>query len=112
MIDDVGRELAGGRLGFHPGNELPAGSPHHLDLHEREALVEGLDHLGLDLGEIGCVVDDLAFLLRSLDQLVAAVGLRVGRLAADCRGGGGRREAGGEMPAIDAKVCHERSPFL
>ena len=69
MVDDVGRQLAGGGFGLDAGDELAAGRAHHLDLHERKALVEGLGDLLLDLGEIGRVVDDLAFLLGRLDQL-------------------------------------------
>jgi hypothetical protein len=56
MIDDVGEQLAGRGLGLDAGDQLTARRAHHLDLHEREALVEGLDELLLWLGEIGSVV--------------------------------------------------------
>ena len=76
MIDDVGEQLVGRGLGLDAGDQLAARRAHHLDLHEREALVEGLDDLLFRLGEIGRVVDDLAFLPGGLDQLVAAEILR------------------------------------
>ena len=69
MIDDIRGELARCGLGLDARDELPAGRPHHLHLHEREALVEGLDDLLLHLREVGGVVDDAAFLLGGLDQL-------------------------------------------
>ena len=63
-------QLAGRGFGLDAGDELAARRAHHLDLHEREALVEGLDDFLLGLGEVGRVVDDLAFLLGGFDQLV------------------------------------------
>src|SRR6187200_528652 len=56
----------------------PAGRAHHLDPHEREALVEGFDDLLLHLGEVRGVVDDLAFLLRGLDEFRRAEGVLAG----------------------------------
>ena len=83
MVDDVGRELAGRGLGLDAGDELAAGRAHHLDPDEGKALVEGLDDLLLHLGEIGGVVDELAFLLGGLDQLGRAEILRLGRPSAE-----------------------------
>ena len=68
MIDDVGDQLAGRGLGFHAGDELAARRAHHLDLDLRKTLVERLDDLLLDLGEICGVVDQFAFRLRRRDQ--------------------------------------------
>ena len=69
MIDHIGDQLAGGSLGLDACDELAAGRAHHLDLDLGEAFVEGLDDLLLDLGEIGRVVDQLAFRLGCGDQL-------------------------------------------
>ena len=81
VVDHVGRELAGGGLGLDAGDELAAGRAHHLDLDLREALVEGLDHLLLDLGEVGRVEDERPFFLGRLDQLGRSEVLRRGRRA-------------------------------
>ena len=72
MVDHVGAELAGGRLGLDAGDELAARRAHHRDLDLGEALVELLDDLLLDLGEVGRVVGERAFLLGRLDQLLGA----------------------------------------
>ena len=105
MIDHVGEQLAGRGFGPDPGDQLTARGAHHFDPHEREALVEGLDELLFWLGEIGRVVDDLAFLAGRFDQVVAAESLRLGiRDAERCRGRRGR--TGGELPASD-QVGHE-----
>ena len=69
MIDHVGDQLAGRGFGLDAGDQLAARRAHHLDLDLREALVEFLDDLLLDLGEIRGVVDQLAFLLGRRDQL-------------------------------------------
>ena len=68
MIDHVGDQLAGRGLGLDSGDELAARRPHHLDLDLRKALVERLDDLLFDFGEIRGVVDQLAFRLRRRDQ--------------------------------------------
>ena len=68
MIDHVGDQLAGRRLGLDTGDELAARRAHHLDLDLREALVEFLDDLLFDLGEIRGVIDELAFGFRRRDQ--------------------------------------------
>ena len=82
MIDHVGDQLAGGGLGLDAGDELAARRAHHLDLDLGKALVEGLDDLLLDLGEIRGVVDQLAFLLGRGDQFGRAEFLRLrGRAA-------------------------------
>src|SRR6516162_769939 len=69
MIDHVGRELAGRGFRLHAGDELAPWSAHHLNLDFGEALVEGLDHLLLDLREVRGVVDEPALLLGGGDQL-------------------------------------------
>ena len=81
MIDDVGDQLAGGGLGLDARDELAARRAHHLDLDLGKALVEGLDDLLFDLGEIRGVVDQLAFLLRRRDQFGRAELLRLRRRA-------------------------------
>ncbi len=91
-------------------DELPAGRPHHLHLHEREALVEGLDDFLFGLGEVGRVIDHPAFFLGRFDQFVAAIGLRVGALAADGHRGKTRGRADSELPAVDAKFTHAFLP--
>src|SRR5665213_953716 len=68
MIDHVGGELAGRCLRLHTGDELAARRTHHLDLNLREALVEGVDDLLFNLGEVRSIVDELALLLRSRNQ--------------------------------------------
>ena len=68
MIDDVGDQLAGGGLGLDAGDELAAWRAHHLDLDLGKALVERLDDLLFDLGEVRRVIDQLAFRLGRRDQ--------------------------------------------
>ena len=83
MIDHVGDQLAGRGLGLDAGDELAARRAYHLDPDLREALVERLDHLLFDLGEIRGVVDQLAFRFRRRDQFGRAEFLlRHGRCAA------------------------------
>jgi hypothetical protein len=97
VVDDVGRKLAGGRLGLHARDELAARRTHHLDPHEGEALVEGLDDLLLNLGEVCGVEDELAFLSRRLDQLGRAEGILLRRCreceARQCECADGLRKA-------------------
>ena len=69
MIDDVGDQLAGRGLGLDAGDELAARRADHLDLDLGKTLVEFLDHLLLDLGEIRRVEHQLAFGFRRGDQL-------------------------------------------
>src|SRR6266478_9389148 len=68
MIDHVGDQLAGRSLGLHAGDELATRRTHHLNLDFRKTLVECLDHLLFDLGEIRRVVDQLAFPLGRCNQ--------------------------------------------
>ncbi|HEX3116994.1 MAG TPA: hypothetical protein VHQ48_16110 [Bradyrhizobium sp.] len=68
MIDHVGDQLAGGGLGPDAGDKLAAGCAHHLDPDLGKALVELLDDLLFDFGEIRGVVDQLAFRFRRRDQ--------------------------------------------
>ena len=69
MIDNVGDQLAGGGLGLDAGDQLAAGRAHHLDLDLGKALVELLDDVLLDLGEVRRVEHELAFVLGRSDQL-------------------------------------------
>ncbi|MEH2522391.1 hypothetical protein V1288_000300 [Bradyrhizobium sp. AZCC 2176] len=57
MIDHVGDQFSGRGFRLHTGDELAARRAHHLDLDLGETLVEGLDDLLLDLGEIRGVED-------------------------------------------------------
>src|SRR6266851_5338092 len=68
MIDHVGDQLAGRGLGLDAGDELAARRAHHLNLDLGKALVERLDDLLFDLGEVRGVIDQLAFRFRRRDQ--------------------------------------------
>ena len=81
MIDHVGDQFAGRSLGLHARDELAARRAHHLDLDLGKALVEGLDDLLFDLGEIRGVEDQLAFGLRRCNQFGRSELLRLRRCA-------------------------------
>src|SRR5213078_4784086 len=105
-------KLAGCGFGLYARDQLSARRAHHLDRDEREALVERLDGLLFDLGEVCRVIDEAAFFLGGLDQFVAAEILRRNRSRAER----GRRKscrcARGELPAIDPRVLHWRFSLL
>ncbi len=67
MIDHIGNQLAGRSFGLDAGDKLAARRAHHLDLDLGKTLLELLDHLLFDLGEIRRVEYQLAFLLGRRD---------------------------------------------
>ncbi len=69
MIDDVGEQLSGGGLGLDALKQLVAWRAQELDLDERKALVERLDHRLLAFGDVRRIEHELAFLLGGFDQL-------------------------------------------
>ena len=85
MQHQIGRELAGRRLGLHARDELPARRADHLDADEGKLLAEFVDDLLLHLGEGRGVEDELAFLARGLDQAVGGLVGRCRSRAADDR---------------------------
>ena len=68
MVDHVGEQLAGRRLGLHALQQLIARRAQELDLDEGKALVERVDDRRFALGDVGRIEDELAFLARRLDQ--------------------------------------------
>src|SRR3954454_3259636 len=78
-------------------DELPTRRSHHLDTHEGEALVEGLDNLLLDLSEVRGVVDELTFFLRRLDHLGRPEGVLVRRARWE-----GQADESGEADRLDS----------
>src|SRR5260370_4186110 len=95
MVDHVGDQLAGGGLGLDARDELTARRAHHLDPDLRKALVELLDDLLFDFGEIRGVIDQFAFRLRRRDQFGRTEFLRPRRWRAERdaeSGDGGERD--------------------
>ena len=102
MIDHVGDQLAGRGLGLDAGDELAAGSAHHLDLDLGKALVELLDDDLFDLGEIRRVEHQFAFCLRGSNQFGRSEFLRL-RGSGRCQpkaGYTGQRGSANEDPSI------------
>src|SRR4051812_2318986 len=69
MIDYVGEQLAGCCLGLDALQELIPRRAQELDLHERKALVEGVEDRRFAFRHVSAVEDEFALLPRGLDQL-------------------------------------------
>ncbi len=87
MVDQVRRQPSGRHLRSDTLDQLPARRVNELDLHEREAPVEGGDDVLFDFLDLRGVVDESAIPARSLDQ-------RVGRFETRNGGTGGHRREG------------------